>query len=976
MAKLLPALGLVSLFSLSACNAVRLDVAWEASEITIVVPDTEDPAVRDAARDLQLFLGQATGEEPALASSIEAASTPHLLLVGAGPWECPALPAEGYAFSVLRLQDQDALALCGGGLLGRQYAVYEYLFSLGFRFVHPEQTLVPALDALPARRPALLEDLPDGPGLAQRGFHIHTQHPLELLEALLTDDNDEAERAHRYLDWLVRNRQNSLQWILLDSVPFPELLRQAQRVIDYAHRRGVQVIAQTSFSSNQQNAHRLVDPSNTLDDLVELRDSLELLLAADWDAVNVNLGASEFSPTDPQLTIDLMNEAADACREIAGIPFYATNHVPAGLFAEEFGVNFFDLPKFAEPDVGVFVHTTMFYGLEGPAPVYGNVDFSRQRNFLLDQVDDRDIIYFPESAWWLTFDNEIPLFLPIYLLTRSADLNLLAETPGVDGHINFSSGWEWGYWLTDLLMAYQSVHPGLSLERVLGDLLAPLGAEVPDLLLRMTASQERALLDVNLMPFLSGEDPLTEIGFQAGIVFHSLAPAPGSVMRFSEDQLDTLSNQLTQLETHCQELDGFAGEWRALAGGGTSSFQALLPAAQEGAARRPQPTDATTLLEEFRDATEITAGRCRNALLNYRALVEARRAELKLPSQDPAPLLEEAHALTERAREIVAQREGAYRYEAARSLNNAETGGDGTQNLTDYPYRVHGRTHTLFFWDRRDLLVEEAIVGVQRGLRIAPQQFLAGESVTVDASTAGFDPGSEIAISWGDGESDLLTASETAVIDHPFPALGQLSLRLDAVTGGVPLRLDTRLSVANEIYGVPAKNISVTVPDNAVVDLTLRAFLPSLLLGRNNEDPAAPVYSLGLDRDGDGDTDPGTVLHLPAGSRVADLVSVPGIELRLPVESASGSLGAITVRDGTLTFRLATTTALDDTLTEGVLNGDILTEELVNLLVGSGVLEADGAVDLLAGIFGFDPNAPPERLAVELSLFGGLIERL
>jgi hypothetical protein len=960
-----------TLFFASLFFACRYSSQWSPAELAIVVSPNEEEAVRWAAEDLRLSIEQATGVKPALVTSAASATQAHLLLVGAGDWECPALAPEETALLPFVAGDTDGLRLCGGDGLGRQYAVYQYLFGLGFRFVHPEQTVVPALQSLPIGRPQSTPET-TSPELSLRGFHIHTQHPLELLEALLTNNPAEVELAERYIDWLVRNQQNTLQWILLDSVPINDTLAQAERVVSYAHRRGVKVIGQTSFLSNQQNAHRLVDPSNALDDIEELKQNLDVLLTVPWDAINANLGASEFSPTDSNETILFMNEAADHLELTAGIPFYPTNHVPAGLFAKDFGINFFDLPKFANPNVGTAVHTTMFYGLTGSAPVYGNTDFSRQREFLVDQVDDRSIIYFPESAWWLTFDNAIPVFLPVYLSTRADDLNFVSELGGVDGHITFSSGWEWGYWLTDYLIAHQSTEPSARLADTMQRLLSPLGEKAIALLSETIEAQREALLEQNLMPFLSGEDTLTEIGLRAGIIFHSIAPIPSDVMRMSEIQLTDLNTQLNELAGFCNQLSSITDGWLSLVGTGATPFSPRLPSLHSGAAGRPAAITPQALLEELRDSTQITTARCQNALLNYQALVSARSLELNLPTNDdPGLLLQEAAELTELARVIIAQRERAYRYDASRTSGHAEAGGEGVPNATDYDHRVYGRTHILFFWERRDELVQLAINGEQTGLSIAPQQFLAGSEMTVDARTAGFDEDTLISITWGDGASDTLTASDSATISHLFPSQGQLISHLEATAENQSIILDVPISVATEIFTIPADNIHVTVPNNPIADNALRAFLPTLLFGVNLDDPASFVLSIGLDIDQDGETDSGTVLHLPPGTKDnSEHVLVQGFTLKIPVTTSTGSLGSLFLQNAVLNYDLTTTTTTGDTLTNGRLGGAIQTDELVGLLVNSGVIEPDGALDILASVFTFDPQSPPAFLIVELSFNG------
>jgi hypothetical protein len=303
---------------------------WRADDIAIVVV-TADPGVRRAAEDLSRLVEESTGVAPPIVADASATNHAHPFLVGQGPWGCPDLAEDAYLVSRVAYDGRAALRFCGGGALGIQYGVYEWLHTLGVRFVHPEQTFVPSRSDVPSELPKPERGVRE-PSFALRGFHLHTQHPLELLEALLEDDAAEVERAHRYIDWLVANKQNVLQWILLDSVPQAEWKAQAARVTEYAHRRGVKVFAETSFTSEQQNAHRLIDPADAIEDLQQLRDGIDSVLEAGFDGLAINLGSSEFSETDAEETIGWMNEGASHALEQHGVPFFVVNHVPAGLF--------------------------------------------------------------------------------------------------------------------------------------------------------------------------------------------------------------------------------------------------------------------------------------------------------------------------------------------------------------------------------------------------------------------------------------------------------------------------------------------------------------------------------------------------------------------------------------------------------------------------------------------------------------------
>lgn len=61
-------------------------------------------------------------------------------------------------------------------------------------------------------------------------------------------------------------------------------------------------------------------------------------------------------------------------------------------------------------------------------------------------------------------DVDVPLFLPLYGERRLHDLLLLAHDEDrlgtqLAGVLNFDSGWEWGYWLNDVILAAAAWDP-------------------------------------------------------------------------------------------------------------------------------------------------------------------------------------------------------------------------------------------------------------------------------------------------------------------------------------------------------------------------------------------------------------------------------------------------------------------------------------------------------------------------------------
>jgi hypothetical protein len=138
-------------------------------------------------------------------------------------------------------------------------------------------------------------------------------------------------------------------------------------------------------------------------------------------------------------------------------------------------INFNYLPLYADATVGVEPHTVQIYSLKDPAPTYNNKDFTGMYRFIkmaasgLVDGKKREVLFYPETAYWVSYDVDVPLFLPVYPYRRVEDLRLIAkdEISGdmkrtnsrINGQIFFASGWEWGYWFNDVITAEAAWNP-------------------------------------------------------------------------------------------------------------------------------------------------------------------------------------------------------------------------------------------------------------------------------------------------------------------------------------------------------------------------------------------------------------------------------------------------------------------------------------------------------------------------------------
>ncbi|MBZ0252010.1 MAG: hypothetical protein K8I02_01605, partial [Candidatus Methylomirabilis sp.] len=572
-----------------------------------------------------------------------------------------------------------AVVLAGAGRddLGDQYAAYALLDRLGFGFFHPLETYVPEGLQIPA---ALEETW--APGYVMRGMHVHTMHPIEMNDTLLVPSAEHLEEARRYVDWLVANRQNFFQWVLQDTVDLDAWIPHAQAILAYAHERALRVGVDTPLQFIQQNGFVLVpDPGPYEPQIVE---NLARVLRAPFDVINIELGAGEFIPSDDLATMGMMNFAAEHLDAVYGVEITAKVHVSEGQTAPNFGdINFNFLPGLADPRVGVMPHTVQFYDLFRVAPTYDNEDLSFMREFLLGEIGERAVYYYPETAYWVSFDVDVPLFLPHYVFARWNDLNRLAGT-GMEGQINFSSGFEWGYWLNDWATAAFAYEPLTDWRAYLEKFTRIFGAaagEMQALLVDLIDEQGADLLEDNLVAYLIGWDSADSFG-DAIVDFHAQPDRPRfeEIRAMGADDLEAYAaDLLPRLAALEETYDGFVARVRA------------------AEPRVPEP--AAKWYREVRRGIEVTALRTRHVHGLYEGTILKTRERLGTdPDGEETAALRfaDAQAARREAEALVALQEDEYRWPKERIARLRE-------NPSAYEFGYLYKASDRHFWRREEL---------------------------------------------------------------------------------------------------------------------------------------------------------------------------------------------------------------------------------------------------------------------------------
>jgi len=660
-------------------------------------------AVDDLRRDLSHWGAPVSVEQPGLARCVPgelrlAVAAPGPAAGGLATGVAPApLGAQEYLIHEQRCGTGRRVTLAGGSLLAGQWAVYDLLQRLGIRYFHPEQTYYPPHPSWPAAP----IDARERPAFRDRSMHVHGDHPIDLSPPRELAGLAMADYQRRWIDWNVKLRQS-----LVDGGFDPAL------VGSYPYDRGFPRVVGLNLANGQQGGHPVLDLRDPRPEHEQIAAAIDRVLAPvtglpDVSVLTVNFAPSEFTAADEDKTVERLGFVSSyVAQRHPGVRLFTINHGTHQEPVAKRHVRFFDLPQFAPPAMGALVHPLMLYDLQRPAAgVYGNADFSHLQRWVRAESARRPIVYYPESSWWLTFDQAVPLYLaPVTLDARQWDLDWLAPlradrdgaAAGVVGHHLFTSGQEWGYWLIDYCVARMVWDPAFTQTRCLDDFTGQLAgsAEIRAVLRTVQERQVREVRDPEILRFLVGSDGEIETAERVGLHFHPLPPAPADVAAWDDGQVDALRRR------SLQPLAEIAVAYHAFA----ARIEALLP--------RQSPAQAPWV-REIRDGLRAYALRAEHAVAVYDATLAVRAAARAGTPADSAALaraLSHARALTEAARIVVRRRESDYRYPPALTIAGDERGTPGAiANRTIYPYRYLSRTHRMFYWTRPDEQLAELV---------------------------------------------------------------------------------------------------------------------------------------------------------------------------------------------------------------------------------------------------------------------------
>ncbi len=459
-----------------------------------------------------------------------------------------------------------AIQIYGDFPLGLQYGMYAIFEMMGYRFLSPYKEFVPKKIDVFQFEKSLSQDKRRyfKPDMGMRGLHLHTLHPIEALYDFWL--GSDAENAFRVIDWIVKIKGNFVQWVglndILKSERYQEWRDKTRLILDYAHKRGIKVglNCQVFSNSSLQNAY-----------IVRKSEDLNFLSELNFDLINLSFG--EFVGNEPETFISEVQRVVDEIYTIRpDIDIAGTIHV--GNY-DNLWVNYnnedmlyYFLVKYIENMIP-YVHTVMYFNLIEPTVgAYMHKTFKEHKEFLLSYLRNKKrVVYHPESAYWIAFDNSVPLYLPVYLRSRYKDIALMnseciaEECKEKSGHLIFTSGWEWAYHQTDYLSTRLSYRFDEDFRRSIIDMFLPFGETgetIGDLIYNLAELQAEFLINKRLAPYYAGVDAYVELGHKSGIIAQPDRIMVDEINGLNETRRDSFeSNILNNLKLFSEKMESF-----------------------------------------------------------------------------------------------------------------------------------------------------------------------------------------------------------------------------------------------------------------------------------------------------------------------------------------------------------------------------------------------------------------------------------
>ncbi|MCP4439638.1 MAG: hypothetical protein GY810_11905 [Aureispira sp.] len=609
-------------------------------------------------------------------------------------------PQHYYTWQSERVKRQVVLSLETPSYVGISNGLYGLLQEqLWFSFYHPRKTIIPDLLYWP-----LTESFEwnANPRFEKKGFHLHTMHPLELTEQLMDASFENGqEDIKEYINWLARNQQNYFEFNLLEGVDRETWIDYIKPVVQYGKDRGILMGVDLSLHMIQQKAFMLYKnfPASWASKKKQIKKNLEWLFEAKWDVINMEFSTTEFTAGNVQQKQKLQLYITDEISNTYEAKLMGREHVvsPDNKLAnnpKERAYEYTEEERLLDKARGTLIHTVMFYTIsEDKAPVYGNTNLQHMLDQLHKQQPQRETWYYPESAYWITFDNSVPMTHLPYLSARLDDIQLM-DSLNVEGHITFSSGWEWGYWLVDWSIARWSWEHSFNGQKrknrptqYLGDIFKG-GIKEASLINQALELQQEYIKDRELIKYMAPFTVTDELPEKLRL---HLQPRPDRSYKWlrkksADGDLAILKKQVIE------PLEEFASKTAKIVEG----LKKL----------KHKETEEQKIFQELTNGIAITGLRAQHKANTLAYLVSKRNAKLNGGNKNgDNTKLEKAQAIRQEAQLLVNAQEANYRY--PKELLAREF-----LSHTAYNYGYLYPVSKLHFWEREEEQIRQDKYGL------------------------------------------------------------------------------------------------------------------------------------------------------------------------------------------------------------------------------------------------------------------------
>lgn len=550
--------------------------------------------------------------------------------------------------------------------------------ALGFAFYHPREMYIPDLSTKwPLNENFSMEVTPK---FRKKGFHLHTMHPIELAEPLFNPQSPGAlDAVKEYIDWLARNEQNVFDFCLLESIDKKTWITHAEAFTAYAKQRGIITSVDVSLHMIQQKSFQLYKnpPQSFLSKKEQIKRNLDWLFLAHWDIINMEFNSAEFLTGNAEKRNEL-RKFVQTETEKHGAKLMGRQHVVQEskdlVRSKTDGAQH----QAVDSSRGIMAHTVMCYSMtEAHAPVYENENQRHVFEFMKRENKIRETWYYPESAYWVTFDNSVPVYPLPYLSARLADIDTAAAYD-VEGHLTFSSGWEMGYWLFDWSIARWSKTVTINHQKIkntptqytYGNPFAKGTGPIMDSLL---ATHEYYLKEKNLMAYMTAQTVTDELPNSLRKEFHPRPPFTYRWLRNKSDKntRDSIKNNVISL---LAEFSSKNDKW-----------------VYELSNQQQNP--------ELKNILNITSLRARHrtVILDYLIRLSTYKND-RIGKRPKIKELNQAKFIRKQAEEIMNELSAIYRYDPALTNGKYKNG----TGYTSYDFGYLYTANNLHFWKREE----------------------------------------------------------------------------------------------------------------------------------------------------------------------------------------------------------------------------------------------------------------------------------